>query len=342
MLELIRDKVERGVYPLGKRLPSERRLAAEFGVPQSRVRKALQALVDEGHLECLRGNGYFLRSRQPRGPKLHRVAFCVESEGTGGGFYYEHLHNWAGEFSLELETARLPESPSERNKLLFKLMESGVEGIICFPHLFENLSSALLEIKKRGIPFIFWDYSPFPGIFPAVGVDHFQSCFEAARVLAKLKQPVTYLGFEGMEQNRLKYEGFVAGCRSFEIAMEPPVMIPYSEILSAHPIHSYLEHIEPEKLFFASTRNLTATLTGIMMDRGYLPARDYLLLATDRLTITEGSSFLLDCMMRDRESIMRILLGAMRDAIQTRQPLYYDYRLPMKYLAGQSLSPIPR
>ena len=338
MLEVIRDQIERGVYPPEQRLPSERRLAAEFGVPQSRVRKALQTLVSEGYLESLRGNGYFIRNRRPGGKKLYRVPFCIETPGAGDGdFYSELLFQRADEFDLDLKVAMLPGSPAERNRFLFKLMDSGVDGIICFPHLFENLLSALLEIKKRSLPFIFWDYSPFRGIFPAVGVDHFQSCFEAARVLSELRLPATYVGFEGMEQNRLKYEGFTAGCRIFEIAMEPPVMIPYSEILSGRPVNSYLEHIEPGKLFFTSTRVLTETLTGVMMDRGFLPGRDYRLLATDKLTIVEGSSFQLDCMMRDRETVVRVLLGSMRDAIRKKLPLCCDYRFPMKYLPGKSL-----
>lgn len=338
MLEVIRDQIERGIYPPGRRLPSERKLAREFGVPQSRVRKALQALVGEGYLESLRGNGYFLRGRSPGGRKLHKVAFCIENPGAGDGdFYSELLFQKAAEFDLELKVALLPDSPAERNSMLLGQLDSGVDGIICFPHFFENLLPALLEIKKRALPFIFWDYSPFRGVFPAVGVDHFQSCFEAARVLAELKRPVVYIGFEGMEQNRLKYEGFLAGCRTFGIAMEPPVMIPYSEVLTSRPLRPYLENIEPGKLFFASTRLLSETLVGTMMDRGFLPVRDYSLLATDKLTIMEGCSLQLDCMMRDREGIVKVLLGSMRDAILKRQPLYYDYRLPMRYLPGRSL-----
>lgn len=59
MLEILQEKIEQGHYPAGKRLPSERKLAAEFHVPQSQIHKKLQQLVESGLLECFRGNGYF-------------------------------------------------------------------------------------------------------------------------------------------------------------------------------------------------------------------------------------------------------------------------------------------
>ena len=49
MLEVLQDRIEQGFYPLGKRLPSERKLAAEFQVPQSQVHRKLRQLVDSGN-----------------------------------------------------------------------------------------------------------------------------------------------------------------------------------------------------------------------------------------------------------------------------------------------------
>ena len=33
MLEILQERIEQGSYPVGRRLPSERKLAAEFQVP---------------------------------------------------------------------------------------------------------------------------------------------------------------------------------------------------------------------------------------------------------------------------------------------------------------------
>ena len=55
MLEILQERIEQGSYPVGRRLPSERKLAAEFQVPQSQIHKKLQQLVESGLLECFRG-----------------------------------------------------------------------------------------------------------------------------------------------------------------------------------------------------------------------------------------------------------------------------------------------
>lgn len=340
MIEIIRDNIERGLYPLDKRLPSERKLSEEFKVPQSQIRKALQTLVEEGYLDCLRNNGYFVRKHHPVSKKLHQVAFCMESEPnvfSHEDFYTGLLFNYAVSYDLNLVVYKLPTDAEGQNRMLLELMERKFAGIICFPHVFQGMVPALLETKKRGIPLIFWDYSPFHSVFPSVGVDHFLSCFTAAGTMAANRELVTYIGFEGKEQNELKYQGFLAGCSAFGLQMEEPVLIPYEYHVDSNRIHSYLCELSPGRLYFTSTRLLTETLVGAMMDRGYMPGRDYRMLGTDMLKLMEGSSLQLDCMMRDRETIIRSLLTMMKDLIEKTLPISCDYRIAMKYIPGKTL-----
>jgi DNA-binding GntR family transcriptional regulator len=342
MYDLLRDRIERGVYLPDQRLPSERKLAAELRVPQSRIRKALQALVEAGYLNCLRNSGYFVRKHQPSQTVLHNIAFCsnmAQHEGTREeNFYTGLLFNRAASFGLNLLAYPLPAETRRQNELFFELLSNDVAGVICFPHAMSATFPALWELKKQGIPLIFWDYSPFHGIFPAVGVDHFQSCFAAAGVLAKCRQPVTYVGFKGKEQNELKYAGFVEGCRAFGVETHKPILIPYEKHSAAELIYQHLKGLTPGKLIFASTRLLTETVVGRMMDHGWMPGRDYRLLGTDMVQILKGSSLTLDCMMRERTLIIDTLLSTMKDTLETFGPTCCDYRIAMKYLPGDSLT----
>lgn len=80
MLEILQEKIEQGHYPAGKRLPSERKLAAEFHVPQSQIHKKLQQLVESGLLECFRGNGYFVRQGKPAAGKALQNRIVLGAE----------------------------------------------------------------------------------------------------------------------------------------------------------------------------------------------------------------------------------------------------------------------
>jgi DNA-binding GntR family transcriptional regulator len=48
--EVIRHRIETGEYPSGMAIPSIMKLAAEFGVAEATVRKALNALKQQGVL----------------------------------------------------------------------------------------------------------------------------------------------------------------------------------------------------------------------------------------------------------------------------------------------------
>ena len=344
MLEILQERIEQGRYPVGRRLPSERKLAAEFHVPQSQIHKKLQQLVESGLLECFRGNGYFVRQGKPAAERLSRIALCWEQSSAGStgsaadDFYVGLLFNLAPEYAQNITIFNMPEESLKQNELILELIHEGFEGIFCYPHFVRELLPAFIELKIQGIPLIFWDYSPLPGIFPAVGIDHFQSCMLAAEVLAGQHMPVTYIGFEESEQNRLKYLGFHAGCRQFQLAVEKEILLPYRKAFGDQEEIGFEQELVPGKLYFASTRLLSSRVIGTMFDRGCLPGKDYRILTVDRVKFMEGSSLQLDSMMRDHTQMMHKLLSEMQHAVRSRNNACNDWRNPMRYIPGASLA----
>ncbi|MFB4314758.1 GntR family transcriptional regulator [Actinomadura sp. 21ATH] len=57
----LRQRVVKGVYPIGARIPSEASLCKEFGVTRGTVRRALDTLQDEGLIRVQVGVGRFVR-----------------------------------------------------------------------------------------------------------------------------------------------------------------------------------------------------------------------------------------------------------------------------------------
>ena len=58
--ELLREKIESGEYPRDTAIPSERKLAAQYGVSRVTLRKALAVLTGEGLLTAVGGKGTFV------------------------------------------------------------------------------------------------------------------------------------------------------------------------------------------------------------------------------------------------------------------------------------------
>lgn len=56
----VRDRILRGEWPPGERIPSIRELAVDIGVNPNTVTKSYQALVEQHVIENQRGLGYFV------------------------------------------------------------------------------------------------------------------------------------------------------------------------------------------------------------------------------------------------------------------------------------------
>ncbi|MHC5703359.1 GntR family transcriptional regulator [Streptomyces sp. PKU-MA01144] len=65
----LRERIESGAIPPGRRIPSLVELEAEFGVARDTLRKAVKVLKDEGLVETVTGMGVFV----------------VDGGGTGAG-----------------------------------------------------------------------------------------------------------------------------------------------------------------------------------------------------------------------------------------------------------------
>ncbi|MEG2652690.1 MAG: GntR family transcriptional regulator, partial [Ruthenibacterium sp.] len=58
--ELLRAKIESGLYPAGSMIPSETELSAVYGVNRQTIHSALDGMVQEGLLRWVHGKGMFV------------------------------------------------------------------------------------------------------------------------------------------------------------------------------------------------------------------------------------------------------------------------------------------
>ena len=65
LAQMIREKIERGEYACGERIPSEPVLVRTLGIGRPTIRQAIGLLVQEGDLERRRGSGTYVREKQP-------------------------------------------------------------------------------------------------------------------------------------------------------------------------------------------------------------------------------------------------------------------------------------
>ena len=85
----IEERIERGIYPTGSMIPSEKDLAEEFGTTRLTIRSAVDELVRRGQIRRVRGKGAFVAQKVP-----------VAYERTGG--FRESVRASGGEPSVRI------------------------------------------------------------------------------------------------------------------------------------------------------------------------------------------------------------------------------------------------
>ncbi|KEF38677.1 transcriptional regulator [Schinkia azotoformans MEV2011] len=64
IVHLIREKITRGEWPVGSKLPTQREMAKQFNVNRSTVITAIEILKSEGLLEGKTGSGIYIVNNQ--------------------------------------------------------------------------------------------------------------------------------------------------------------------------------------------------------------------------------------------------------------------------------------
>jgi GntR family transcriptional regulator len=82
--EALRARIADGTYRPGSELPSEQRLADEFGVSRVTINKAITLLRASGDVKVRRGASTTVRSL-PRIPRDAKRRYAARSQGTGAG-----------------------------------------------------------------------------------------------------------------------------------------------------------------------------------------------------------------------------------------------------------------
>lgn len=77
----LRQRISRGLWPAGTRVPSLLALAEEFGVARLTARQAVQLLVEEGLLDARRGRGTVVTG-EPRAVKNIQVQTTLQALGA--------------------------------------------------------------------------------------------------------------------------------------------------------------------------------------------------------------------------------------------------------------------
>ena len=195
-----REKIERGEWAVGARLPTNRELASTYRVSVNSVQTAFRELEADELVERRPRVGGFVKSRYPRSSGL-RTATTVavvggqgldveiaaaQQRGQAPGFAYRIVHGLANEiaasaFHVSTFTYLQEDTANALARVLEKVDQAGdtLAGVLCF--LNEAVAGVRSELDRRNIPWVTVNRPDEHAIHNFVA----HNAFRGARILAR-------------------------------------------------------------------------------------------------------------------------------------------------------------
>lgn len=163
--DYIKEKIVTGVYPVGKRIPSEEELISSLNISRTPVRRALETLSKEGLIKTVQGSGSFVRRTAVSEPLdihaiLHNEDRYIESRIIVG---MRQAIDDSTFPNIRLILKKPGKNTVKQIEILNSLLLTGKGGIICVPMVDDVrsgnrlLGATLRKIEQGGNPVILLD-----------------------------------------------------------------------------------------------------------------------------------------------------------------------------------------
>lgn len=142
IFELLRSQIWQGIYPPGKKLPTEAELMRQFDVSRTTVSRAMRDLEQAGMVSRCRGSGTYVKEL-PDQQRVKRLSFFVpwvESDERFPyveGLIYQRIARLASEggssISLHCFDASCPDMRAGMLSAAQKVIDDRIEGVLYYP-----------------------------------------------------------------------------------------------------------------------------------------------------------------------------------------------------------------
>lgn len=191
--EDLKNRMESGHLAYGTLLPAERQLSQQYGVQRDTLRKALQALKEEGYLSSVPGSGTKVIYQRPKEETSSRlIAFIISGDmDRQAQLYHIQVCNYLEDLFRPLNINVLFAKLGSDAQMPPLLTRAGrVDGIIWVSHIEERF---LEEAQRAGIPCLC--LASDSTLFPRINYEDFVAGFDATQHL--LEQGARRIAFIG-------------------------------------------------------------------------------------------------------------------------------------------------
>jgi len=359
----IASRIESAQYPTGSRLPSEPRLASEFGVSRGTLRQALASLRQGGYIHSIPGRGTFVRGPRPRvlesrrrvvglivpsvtRPALPEVLMAIEDELHGRG--YSLLVGTSGN-TLEQEKGRV-----------HRILGEGVSGLIVLPIDGRPDPALYRKLLDEGFPLVLFDRHIVGLSIDAVLPDNVGGAFVAVSHLIELgHRRIAFISSDNLTTTSVleRLQGYQQALRASDLQAEPELIFTRLPAIppdgadedrviqnNAHRIARFLSSRPLPTAVFALHDRIAISVLEAAAELGLRVPDDLAIVGFDDDPLAQKLRVPLTTIAQPRDQIGRTAAGMISDRIEGRRTETARVVLPTQLVirrsSGSSILPI--
>lgn len=260
-------QIDGGRYPPGSRLPSEARLATEFGVSRGTLRQALATLQREGRIEAVAARGHFVKTLAPAQAERRRKLVGVVVPSVAKPYVPDILVGLEDELHLRGYTMLVGSSGASGGQQagrVQRILEEGASGLIAYPVDYDPDPALFARLNADGFPVVLIDRYLVGHSFDAVTSDNLGGAYAAVRHLIDLgHRRIAFVSTDNLSTTSVaeRLQGYRQAL--VDHGIEPEAALRYTKLRvstawpgpdlasekNARRIAAFLERIQPTAVF---------------------------------------------------------------------------------------------
>lgn len=224
--EALRERMLRGGYQAGDRLPSDEDIAAEFSVSLITVRRAMTQLAQDGFVRRIRGQGSFVVNRSEEAPQEAKrlIALLVTQESYTAASLTPIISGVQAALSQQGYALLIEwnsHNPNIEKASIDRMLSQQVSGFLIYPFDPVQDRAEYARIENTGVPYVLLDRYDYARPSHFVGSSNLEGGVIGTDALLGLGHRSIYcvgnLFFLSSEQER--YAGFCQSLRNAGIPL---------------------------------------------------------------------------------------------------------------------------
>ena len=246
----IKKQIADGTLTVGDRLQSENELSAFFSLSRQTVRQATSILENDGILERRRGSGTYVASTRivQRAVTMNIGVITTYMDDYLFPRVIQGIDRVLTENGYSMQLAITYNKVENEMKILEMMLEKSVDGLIVEPTKsgLPNINMELYrQIKRQGIPCVFF-HATYQGInFPSVAMDDYACGQAAAEYLMQRKHKNVAGIFKSDDvQGHLRYAGCASELKKHKVTLKEESIVWFTtEDMEADVLDSFEQRV---------------------------------------------------------------------------------------------------